>query len=635
MIESSFFRPLLPVLAACLTVGLQSQASAGAQDQLAPGSRTMVRSAADMPALSFTLKERPGKAVRDAVTLRALAEAVYRDTDQVLQTHDFADPAGLNILREAKANAAMVLGRSAEALALQEAIAETSPKPEERLTAGLTTRAIIAAQAAGPDLAMRQAAFRATLDRELSKLPRSMVEARLRARKAGFETLNPKAIVASIEAPLDPIYARSRSINLEMADALLSTGFSLGLLEDYRHEVLAALDAFLAAPAAAATENIWLERAVSIPAEGLTPVRVAVWDTGFDPALFPGQLHINAADPVNGVDDDGNGYVDDHHGIAFDRQSRRSSAPLRPLSHDQLARQAELTRLFQGSADLASGIASTEASFYRKTRENLQPVETAPFLESMELYADYVHGTHVAGIVAAGNPAVRLLHVRMEPHVGLLPEVPDEERMAAFARSFAESVAYIRKADVRIANLSWGLSRAGIEQAFLAHNLEPDPAARRTRVDHLFAMAETAMREAIASAPEILFVVAAGNNDIDLGFAQAVPAGLDLPNVLTVGAVDAAGRQTGFTSTGQDVDLHANGYQIESVVPGGARVRFSGTSMAAPQVANLAAKLLALHPRLTTAQLADLIRRGADPQREDGVITFHPRRTLDLASAGN
>lgn len=631
MINFAALMPRMQVLWACLAIGLHSPAWAGDKSGSAPVTRVTVGTAAEMPALAFTLKDRPGKAVRDPAALLGLAEAVYSETGQVLETHDFADPTGLNILREARANAALVLGRSAEALALQEAIAASSPKPEERLTAGLTTRAIIAAQEAGPDLAARRSAYRAALDRELARLPRPVVESRLRARKAGFETLNPKAIVASIEAQLDPIHARNRSINLEMADALLATGFSLRMLEDYRDEVLKALDAFLGAPAPAA-ENIWQARAASMPTEGLTPVRVAIWDTGLDPALFPGRLHTNAADPVNGVDDDRNGHVDDLHGIAFDGEARRSSGPLRRLLPNQAARQDELTRLFQGSADLAAGVASAEAAFYRKAREELQPANTTAFLETMEAYADYVHGTHVAGIVADGNPAIRLLHVRLEPHIGLLPEVPDEGRMAAFATAFADSVAYLRKTGVRVANLSWGLSRSSIEQAFLAHGLEPDPTARRKRVDRLFAMAETAMHEALAGAPEILFVVAAGNNDADLGFAQAVPAGIDLPNILTVGAVDAAGRQTGFTSTGKGVDLHANGYQIESLVPGGARVRFNGTSKAAPQVTNLAARLLALHPELKIAELVDLIGRGADPRRDDGVIAFNPRRSIALAN---
>ncbi len=71
-----------------------------------------------------------------------------------------------------------------------------------------------------------------------------------------------------------------------------------------------------------------------------------------------------------------------------------------------------------------------------------------------------------------------------------------------------------------------------------------------------------------------------------------------LPNLLTVGAVDLAGDEASFTSYGPTVKVHANGYQVESYLPGGERVALSGTSMASPQVTNLAAKMLAVNPKL-------------------------------------
>lgn len=45
--------------------------------------------------------------------------------------------------------------------------------------------------------------------------------------------------------------------------------------------------------------------------------------------------------------------------------------------------------------------------------------------------------------------------------------------------------------------------------------------------------------------------------------------------------------------------MHANGTEIPSVAPGGATILSGGTSRAAPQVVNHAAKLLALGPNLT------------------------------------
>jgi len=82
-------------------------------------------------------------------------------------------------------------------------------------------------------------------------------------------------------------------------------------------------------------------------------------------------------------------------------------------------------------------------------------------------------------------------------------------------------------------------------------------------------------------------------------FAEDIPAGIVLPNLLAVGAVDKGGDETSFTSYSPTVKVDANGYQVQSWFPGGQKVALSGTSMASPEVANLAAKILAVNPRLT------------------------------------
>jgi len=58
------------------------------------------------------------------------------------------------------------------------------------------------------------------------------------------------------------------------------------------------------------------------------------------------------------------------------------------------------------------------------------------------------------------------------------------------------------------------------------------------------------------------------------------------------------------------VNVHANGFEVSSYIPGGQKLKFSGTSMAAPQVTNLAAKLFALDPALTPESAKELILAG-------------------------
>ncbi len=70
------------------------------------------------------------------------------------------------------------------------------------------------------------------------------------------------------------------------------------------------------------------------------------------------------------------------------------------------------------------------------------------------------------------------------------------------------------------------------------------------------------------------------------------------------------------------------GFEVDSVLPGGARVKFSGTSMASPQVANAAAKFFALNPQLTVAQVRQALLNGAD--RRGRVNLVNPRRSAQL-----
>jgi subtilisin family serine protease len=185
-----------------------------------------------------------------------------------------------------------------------------------------------------------------------------------------------------------------------------------------------------------------------------------------------------------------------------------------------------------------------------------------------------------------------------------------------------------------VVNMSWGGNLASIESALEQCGIGKSPEERKTIARGYFETQRKALTEAFAGAPEILFVTAAGNDNDDPSFVEDIPAGIVLPNLLTVGAVDLAGDEAGFTSYGANVKVHANGYQVESFLPDGQRVALSGTSMAAPQVANLAAKLLVVNPDLKPAELVKIIvetgERSADGRRN----LLHPKKALEAARAG-
>ena len=116
-------------------------------------------------------------------------------------------------------------------------------------------------------------------------------------------------------------------------------------------------------------------------------------------------------------------------------------------------------------------------------------------------------------------------------------------------------------------------------------------------------------------------------------FIDDVPASLHLPNLIAVGAVNQAGDETSFTSYGATVVVDADGYNVESYVPGGAKLRLSGTSMASPNVVNLAAKLFALDPALTPAQVIELIRQGATASEDGRRHLIDEKRSVALLKA--
>jgi subtilisin family serine protease len=107
----------------------------------------------------------------------------------------------------------------------------------------------------------------------------------------------------------------------------------------------------------------------------------------------------------------------------------------------------------------------------------------------------------------------------------------------------------------------------------------------------------------------------------------------DLPNLMVVGAVNQAGDLAGFTNFGPAVTVYANGWQVESYIPGGQRRKMSGTSMAAPKVTNLAAKLIALDSSLRPADVVTLIKDGSDLSADGRFRLINPKRSVELLQA--
>ena len=124
-----------------------------------------------------------------------------------------------------------------------------------------------------------------------------------------------------------------------------------------------------------------------------------------------------------------------------------------------------------------------------------------------------------------------------------------------------------------------------------------------------------AVVDAIHAYPGTLFVVAAGNRGADVDASPDYPCVIPEPNLLCVAATTASDALASYSNWGAtSVDVAAPGDPITSTCIGTAAYCVkSGTSMAAPHVAGVAALLAARVPSATAAQLKQAILASARP----------------------
>ena len=217
------------------------------------------------------------------------------------------------------------------------------------------------------------------------------------------------------------------------------------------------------------------------------------------------------------------------------------------------------------------------------------------------------HGTHVAGTIAAANDgygstgiaygaAIMAIRVLDGDGSGLISDV-------------AAGIRYAVDNGADIINLSLGGGYS------------------------------SALRSALAYADQNgVFVVAAAGNESAATPAYPAAFSAELTNVLSVGAHDAYDAIASFSNrvgAGGAVQVDAPGVGIYSTLPGNRYGRYSGTSMAAPHVAGLAALALCANPGLDPAALRSILVEGADRAiaNTDSVGGVNGARSTALAAA--
>jgi thermitase len=201
------------------------------------------------------------------------------------------------------------------------------------------------------------------------------------------------------------------------------------------------------------------------------------------------------------------------------------------------------------------------------------------------------HGTHVAGTVAAAEDGAGV--------VGVAPEA---------------QVIPLRVLDAS----GWG-SSSDVAAAFASAG---DDGVRVVNASLGSTGYSSAERQAISDHPGTLYVVAAGNDNVNVDTAARYPCAYPEANVLCVGATDFNDSRASFSNFGATrVDLFAPGTRTVSTYPLGMASAFStdgyeilqGTSMATPHVAGAAALVAAAHPDYSAAQIKAAIMASANP----------------------
>ncbi|MCC9138571.1 S8 family serine peptidase [Pontibacter silvestris] len=235
----------------------------------------------------------------------------------------------------------------------------------------------------------------------------------------------------------------------------------------------------------------------------------------------------------------------------------------------------------------------------RVVEDNYSNFKDRYYGNSNIMAGDPTHGTHVAGIIGAvRDNGLGVNGVANAVKIMMIRAVPDGDE---HDKDIALAIRYAVDNGAKIINMSFGKS---------------------------FSPERKWVEDAIkyAQKHDVLLVKAAGNESENVDVVPYFPNPLTIkkhkkaPNMITVGASGPAGTSlvAPFSNYGKNiVDVFAPGANIYSTIPGGNQYApFSGTSMASPVVAGLAALIESYYPHLTAEQIKAVIEESVEKVNE-------------------
>jgi cell wall-associated protease len=344
--------------------------------------------------------------------------------------------------------------------------------------------------------------------------------------------------------------------------------------------------------------------------------------------------------PDNDRDEDKNGYPDDIYGWNFAEGNNQLIDYKYADSYNENSK-----KFFDVQLRAFLGTLTDEDRVWYQEK-----IKDPAFIKNLQIFGNWMHGTHVTGITVKNADYAKAIGIKLIPTEVKIPgkdallissknqrneqfyfdknsdsSIKDKILKAALgalatqqAQIFTEIGVYIAGTNAQVMNGSFGTSYSSIE-GLIGTIFEKLLRKKATKeelkefTDYFFAKLLNESKKLATSSPKTLFVFAAGNEGSNNDIFPTSPASIDAQNKLTVAATLGHKALANFSNFGEkNVEVAAPGVGILSTIPKDHYLAVSGTSQAAPFVANIAGMVFDANPKLSVLEIKKIIMETVD-----------------------